>query len=211
LLSPEWAQCAVETIRLDRAGEPQTWTIAEHKDTTYLCVVDVHGNAISFINSLFDSFGSTIVAKNSGVLLHNRGKSFQINEDSPNTISGGKRPLHTIIPGLVMQGDKPLFPFGVMGGHYQATGHAALLNNIFGMGMDIQEAVNAPRSFASDGRLRLEPMISDTIAGDLAGRGHVIDRSDTPLGGAQCILLDHDRGVLIAGSDPRKDGCALGY
>jgi gamma-glutamyltranspeptidase/glutathione hydrolase len=211
MLSPDWARRAATLIRPARAGTPQSWECAEHKDTTYLCVVDAHGNAISFINSLFDSFGSTIVAGQSGVLLHNRGKSFQLRQDSPNAISGGKRPLHTIIPGLVMRGDKPLLPFGVMGGHYQATGHAALLNNIIGRGMDVQEAVNAPRSFASDGRLRLEPMISDAIASDLADRGHVIDRSSAPMGGAQCIWLDHDRGVLIAASDPRKDGCALGY
>ena len=211
LISQEWARTAAARIEPKKVGEAQGWETAEHKDTTYLCVVDRDGGAMSFINSLFDAFGSTIFAVESGVLLHNRGKVFRINHHSPNAIAGGKRPLHTIIPGMVTQAGRPLLPFGVMGGHYQATGHAALLGNIFQLRMNVQEAINAPRSFASEVGLRLEPTIPTSIANDLSERGHKLDLSDRPLGGAQCILIDHERGVLVAGSDPRKDGCALGY
>src|SRR5690606_19729419 len=122
---------------------------------------------------------------------------------------GGKRPMHTLAPGMLMQGNRPLMPFGVMGGHYQATGHAQLLYNIFQRGMELQEAVNQPRSFASDGRLRVEPLFANTVLDELAARGHDLDRSANPLGGAQCIWIDHDRGVLVGASDPRKDGCSL--
>jgi gamma-glutamyltranspeptidase / glutathione hydrolase len=210
-LSASWADTASSSIGLQNPSAPRLWRTTEHKDTTYVCVVDKDRNAVSFINSLFQPFGSTIFAPKSGVVLHNRGSAFQVNATSPNAIAGGKRPMHTLAPGLLMRGDRPLMPFGVMGGHYQAAGHAQLLYNIFEHGMRLQEAVNHPRSFASDGRLRLEPLFSEEVVADLAGRGHDLDRPSSPMGGAQCIWIDHDGGMLIGASDPRKDGCALGY
>ena len=211
MLSDEWADRLRAKIRPDRAGPAPTWPEPAHKDTVYLCAVDRDGNAISFINSVFDSWGSTIVAPQSGVLFHNRGQSFRLQADSPNVIAGGKRPLHTIIPGMAMKGDLAAAPFGVMGGQYQAAGHAAFLSNVLDRGMDVQQAINHPRSFAFDGTLRLEPLVDERTAADLARRGHVLDRSDRPMGGAQSIWIDRRRGVLVAGSDPRKDGCALAY
>ena len=210
-LSDQYALEVRSRIRLDRASEPVTWDEIEHKHTVYLCVVDRERNVVSFINSLFDEFGSGILGPKSGVLLHSRGKTFRTTPGHPNAIAPGKRPMHTIIPGMVMKGGKAAMPFGVMGGHYQANGHAHYLSQIFDRGFDPQAAAEAPRSFAFDGVLQLERGITDDVAQDLAQRGHQIVRPDKPLGGAQAIWIDHDKGTLTGGSDPRKDGMALGY
>jgi gamma-glutamyltranspeptidase/glutathione hydrolase len=98
-----------------------------------------------------------------------------------------------------------------MGGHYQATGHANFLARVLAGGLDPQSAAEAPRSFAYGEALQLETGISAEIAADLEGRGHKITRPRKPLGGCQAIRVDHDRGLLIGGSDPRKDGFAFGY
>ncbi|MBO87882.1 MAG: gamma-glutamyltransferase [Rickettsiales bacterium] len=213
LLSTERAKWASDRIDLKRASQFTSWNnfAAEHKDTTYLCVVDRDGNAISFINSVFKSFGSCIMAPESGVILHNRGHSFRLEPEHPNRIEPGKRPMHTIIPAIAMKNGKAVMPFGVMGGHYQSTGHATLLSNMFDFGMDPQQANEAPRHFCFNGELALEPRIPEEVAQELAARGHYVTRTETPHGGCQAIYIDDDRGILIGGSDPRKDGMAIGY
>ncbi len=211
LLSDERAAGVRAAIRLDRASLPVDWDGVEHRDTVYLCVVDRDGNAISFINSLFHEFGSGIMAPASGVLLHSRGSFFRLVPGHPNAISPGKRPLHTIIPGMLMKDGVAVMPFGVMGGQYQAAGHAHLLSQILDRGRDPQSAMEVPRSFATDGIMQVEPTLSADICADLAARGHVLGPPEKPLGGGQAIWIDRARGVLIGGSDPRKDGCALGY
>jgi len=213
LLSDERAEWVRARIELGSASQFNSWDGpgAEHSDTTYLSVVDRDGNAISFINSIFKSFGSCIMAPESGVILHNRGLSFEIDYNHPNRIEPGKRPLHTIIPGMAMKNGKAVMPFGVMGGHYQSTGHTTLLTNMFCFGMDPQQANEAPRHFCFDGELALEPRISDVIADDLRRRGHNVTRTHSPHGGCQAIYIDDGHGVLVGGSDPRKDGLALGY
>ncbi|MGH7012837.1 MAG: gamma-glutamyltransferase [Stellaceae bacterium] len=211
LLSEEWAHAARAAIRMDRAGVPVALEFAEHKHTVYLCIVDRDRNCISFINSLFDTFGCGIMAPRSGVLLHSRGKTFRTVPGHPNAIAPGKRPLHTIIPGMLMKGGRAVMPFGVMGGHYQASGHAHYLSQILDRGMNLQAAAEEPRSFAIDGVLQLERGVSEAVAADLARRGHKVVRPEKPLGGAQAIWIDHATGTLTGGSDPRKDGMALGY
>jgi gamma-glutamyltranspeptidase / glutathione hydrolase len=198
-------------ITLARASAVVDWDDIEHRDTVYLTVVDRDLNAVSLINSLFNAFGSGIYAPKSGVLLHNRGWGFRLDPAHPNALAPRKRPMHTIIPGMVMKGDRAVMPFGVMGGHYQATGHANFLSNVFDLGMDIQSASDAPRSFVYDSVLSLEPTYARALGDDLARRGHQVGWADAPLGGCQAILIDHARGVLLGASDHRKDGMALGY
>ena len=127
---------------------------------------------VSFINSLFSGFGTAIVAPGSGVLLQNRGTSFRLARRPPNAIGPRKRPMHTIIPGMLVKDGRTVMPFGVMGGHFQPTGHTLLLTNLLDLGLDPQEALARPRWFAHEGELRLEEPIAETVADDLRGRGH---------------------------------------
>ncbi|SEH26943.1 gamma-glutamyltranspeptidase / glutathione hydrolase [Methylobacterium sp. 275MFSha3.1] len=219
LLSDAWKAAAHGAIDMGRAREPEIYPeiareMAEgraHKDTVYLCVVDRDGNALSLINSIFQGFGSGILAPESGVLLHNRGLSFRTEGGHPNSVGPGKRPMHTIIPGMLMKDGQAVAPFGVMGGHYQAMGHVELLSGLLDRGLDVQEALDAPRSFAYGGSLEVEGGISDAVMAGLVERGHPAIRAPLPLGGGQVIWIDRKAGTLAAGSDPRKDGAALGY
>ncbi|MGA8382196.1 MAG: gamma-glutamyltransferase, partial [Stellaceae bacterium] len=210
-LSEARAEATRRAIRLDRALPGPHWAEIEHKDTVYLCVVDRDGNACSFINSLFSSFGSAIVAPECGVILHNRGTGFRTIPGHPNAIAPRKRPLHTIIPGMLVKDGRAVMPFGVMGGHYQAMGHAHFLHRVLDRGMDPQQAAEQPRILALNGLLQVERALPAAIVADLAARGHEIAVQEIPLGGCQAIWIDHARGVLIGGSEPRKDGLALGY
>ncbi len=197
-------------IDMKRAAKPVLWDEPEHKDTIYLCVVDEQGNAISFINSIFHGFGSGRMDPATGVLFHSRGASFRLIDGHPNAIGPNKRPMHTIIPGMVTQNGRVVMPFGVMGGHYQAAGHAQFLSGVIDRGLDVQAAMDAPRSFGFDGVLEVEPTIAPEIRADLAARGHNLVVVKSPIGGSQAIRIRAD-GLLEGGSDTRKDGMALGY
>ena len=198
-------------ISLDKAQELSAWDGPEHRDTIYLCVVDKDRNAISFINSLFAAFGSGIYAPKSGVLLQNRGTGFRVERGHRNAIAPRKRPLHTIIPGMLSRNGRAVMPFGVMGGQFQAAGHAHIVSRILDCGDDPQQASDYPRSFSIDGVLSLEPTIAESVRQDLEKRGHRTAIAPDPLGGCQAIWIDERRGVLFGGSDHRKDGMALGY
>ena len=198
-------------IDMARASAVEAWDDIEHRDTVYVTVVDRDLNAVSLINSLFYPFGSGIYARKSGVLLHNRGWSFRATPGHPNSLGPRKRPMHTIIPGMLMKDGHAVMPFGVMGGHYQACGHANFLCNVLDRGMDIQAAAEAPRSFAFDGMLELETTIPEAIKNELSARGHRIRWADAGIGGCQAIQIDRGRGVLLGASDHRKDGLALGF
>lgn len=210
-LSGAWARRMAPHIDRQRAKPVGFFDEIEHKDTVYLTVVDRDRNAVSFINSLFNGFGSGIFVPGCGVMLHNRGMAFRTMPGHPNAIAPGKRPLHTIIPGMVVKDGRAIMPFGVMGGHYQATGHAGFLSNVYDIGLDIQAASDWPRSFATGGKLQIESTISADVRAELARRGHDLEIMDVPLGGCQAILIDYERGVLFGASDHRKDGMALGY
>ena len=215
MLSPETAQRLAALIDPERASAGLTDAAGEvHKDTVYLTVVDRDGMAVSLIYSIFHSFGSGLATNRFGLALQNRGAGFTLKPGHANELGGGKRPMHTIIPGILRQGGRVVMPFGVMGGAYQPAGHARLVSNLVDYGMDLQSAIDAPRAFAGpfaglDG-LALETGYPAETHAQLGDMGHAVRWSEDPLGGAQAIWMDPS-GLLIGASDPRKDGCALGY
>lgn len=209
LLSDRYIDRLVGQIDLNRASEAAAFQLPEHKDTVYLCVADRDGNSVSFINSLFTAFGSAIYAPKAGVVLHNRGSSFSTIPGHANAIAPRKRPMHTIIPGMLAKDGQAVMPFGVMGGHYQAAGHAHLLAHVLDIGLNIQRAADVPRSFAFQSVLQIESTVPESVREELVRRGHVLEIVDAPLGGCQAIFIDHQRGVMFGASDHRKDGLAL--
>ena len=212
LLSQDYAAEQSALIRPDRMiGNLPAPGFRPHDDTVYLTVVDGDGNACSFINSLFKSFGSGQLAPGSGVMLQNRGLGFVLEPGHPNCIAPGKRPLHTIIPAMLTRNGRAVMPFGVMGGHYQPVGQTWFLTNMLDYGLDIQEALDLPRILAFEGTVDIERGIPEVTAKGLARLGHRVERVEKPHGGGQAIWIDWQRGVLTGGSEPRKDGCALGY
>ena len=210
-LSEEYAERTRREIRLDRAMPPQHWDGIEHKDTIYMCVVDRDGNSVSFINSLFSSFGTGIMAPESGVILHNRGSGFRLDPRPSERDRAAQAAVPHAYPRMLVKDGRAVMPFGVMGGQYQAVGHATFLHRLLDRGMDPQQAAEAPRVFAYQGVLQVEHFVPEPIRDDLAKRGHVIEMLDVPIGGCQAIWIDWERGALIGGSEPRKDGLALGY
>ena len=180
-------------------------------DTIYLTVVDRDRTAVSFINSLYSGFGVGICTETSGVMLHNRGACFVVDPKHPNTIDPDKRPMHTIIPALALRGGRCDLSFGVMGADYQPMGHTHVLINMADYGMDVQQAIDAPRAFFEGQQSVVERGVPEATVAGLKARGHEVAVRPSPWGGGQTIRIDWQRGVLIGGSDPRKDGCALGY
>ena len=189
------------------------FTAPNHQSTVYITVVDEDRNCCSFINTVFETFGSVLMAPRSGVMLQNRGQGFTLDPDHPNCIAGGKRPLHTIIPGMLAKGGRIVMPFGVMGGQYQAFGHMQFLTRFLDYGLDIQQAMDAPRFFTDpySDITEIEETVPEEIIQALRTLGHEIEIAGKPIGGSQAIWIDWAQGVLTAGSDPRKDGCAMGY
>ncbi|MDW3224048.1 MAG: gamma-glutamyltransferase family protein [Paracoccaceae bacterium] len=211
MLSMDTAKALAALIDPRKAMANAT-TISEsvHKDTIYITTVDRDGMTVSLIYSIFHGFGSGIASDKFGILLQNRGAGFTLEEDHPNELKGGKRPMHTIIPAMVRKKGKVIMPFGVMGGAYQPAGHASFASNIADFGMDPQTAIDLPRAFSDQGDMKVERGFSDQVRQQLSDIGHNVSIPETPIGGAQAILI-RDDGVLEGASDPRKDGCALGY
>jgi gamma-glutamyltranspeptidase/glutathione hydrolase len=192
-----------------RAKLPATPTPGS--DTIYLTVVDRDRMAVSFINSLYSSFGVGVCTEATGVTFNNRGACFTLEAGHPNEFGPAKRPMHTIIPGMTMRDGRCDMSFGVMGAHYQPMGHVQIVNNMLDYGMDVQQAIDCPRFFFEGEQTIVEHGTPSATIDGLKARGHQIAMAPTPWGGAQTIKIDWQRGVLIAGSEPRKDGCALGY
>ncbi|MBX3579009.1 MAG: gamma-glutamyltransferase family protein [Rhizobiaceae bacterium] len=180
--------------------------------TIYLSVVDRDRLTVSFINSVYDGFGSRVVTPKSGIALQNRGACFSLERGHPNELAPSKRPMHTIIPAMAMKDGRPAVSFGVMGGAFQPMGHAHVFSNIADHGMDPQEAIDHPRLFEmEDGVVELESGVDAQTADDLVARGHRLRPAAAPMGGAQMVVIDEKSGFLVGGSDPRKDGLALGW
>ncbi len=188
-------------------------------DTIYLCVVDGEGNACSFIKSLFMGFGVGIVARGTGVWLHNRGSGFSLEPGHPNELAPGKRPYHTIIPGMLLRNGQFRGCFGVMGGYMQPQGHFQVLSALLDDRLDPQEALNRPRWMVADGQpngdLLLEEGIPMKAMAALAAKGHrvrpVAGFGRRVFGRGQVILRDAESGVLRGGSEPRADGLVAAF
>lgn len=211
MLSAAFADEMRAQISIEKAIDAKEATGPAYRDTVYLTVVDRDRNACSFINSLFFPFGACIAGPETGVMLQNRGAGFRVEPGHPNNIAGRKRPMHTIIPGMCMKDGKVKYAYGVMGGGYQPVGHTHVLTNMIDYGMDPQEALDCPRVFHIGGRLDIERGFGEDIMQGLAAKGHQVGRPEMPWGGGQIIEIDWENDTLIGGSDPRKDGCALGY
>ena len=226
LLSADFARGLAEKIDLTRAmTELPDFEMPLHRDTVYISIVDDERNAVSFINSIFDSFGTGLVAPNSGVILHNRGQSFSLKRGHPNMIAPEKRPLHTIIPAFITKDGRPVATFGLMGGAMQPQGHAQIVMNLVDFGMNLQEAGDAPRiqhdgstdpagrmlEMTDGGVVNLETGFPYETIRALMRKGHRIEFADGPYGGYQAIMRDHANGVYVGASESRKDGQAAGY
>ncbi|MDF3417763.1 gamma-glutamyltransferase family protein [Sulfitobacter sp. KE29] len=211
MLAPETARALAALIDPKRAmAAAAPINEAVHKDTIYITVVDGDGMSVSLIYSIFHGFGSGIASDKFGILLQNRGAGFTLEEGHPNELKGGKRPMHTIIPGMIRENGRVTMPFGVMGGAYQPCGHARFASNLTDFDMDVQSAIDAPRAFADGQVMKVERGFGDDVRQSLSDLGHRVEVPETAIGGAQAIRIRED-GVLEGASDPRKDGCALGY
>lgn len=214
LLDPAYSEARRASIDPTRAAEtvsPGQPRIGD--DTVYLTVVDRDRMACSFINSLYYSWGSGVVAGTTGILLQNRGAGFSLDPSHPNAIAPGKRPYHTIIPAMVTHEDKLFMSFGVMGGFMQPQGHVQVLCNIVDWGMDPQTALDAPRFRVVGDEVALEPHWPDETRDALAAMGHRFAPAPEmgAFGGGQIVMVDQRSGALLGASEPRKDGCAIGW
>ncbi|MFN7926936.1 MAG: gamma-glutamyltransferase [Blastocatellia bacterium] len=212
LLSKDYAAALRKRINDAHAQEPSANGPNGGEDTVYLTVVDKDRNCVSFIQSIFDAFGSGLVAGDTGIVLHNRGAGFSYDPTSANKLEGGKRPFHTLIPGMVFKDNKPWLTFGVMGGDMQAQGHVQVLLNMIDFGMDVQQAGEQPRFRHFENGLMMESAIGVDIRKALEAKGHKMTAAVRgQFGGYQAIMIDPVSGALAGGSDVRKDGCAIGW
>ncbi|MBI2982953.1 MAG: gamma-glutamyltransferase, partial [Chloroflexi bacterium] len=182
--------------------------------TTYLAVADRDGNVVSLIESVFSVFGSATVIPGTGILLNDRLRGFSLHERSPNTLAPGRRPVHTLNTVIALDGSTPRFVFGTPGAQAQVQSNFQLAAALIDFGMDVQEAIEAPRWYHESGRtLKLEGRFPEDVRRTLAGKGHEIDLLpdwDDVTGGAQAIAVG-ENGVFSAGADPRREGVAAGY
>jgi gamma-glutamyltranspeptidase/glutathione hydrolase len=187
-------------------------------DTVYISTVDSEGNACSFIYSIFINFGTGMVVPGTGIVLHNRGALFSLEPGHLNALAPNKRPYHTIIPALATVDGELYLCYGVMGGFMQPQGHLQVISNMVDFGMDPQEALNALRFLVTQDSVALEEGIPAEVVAELERRGHrtgIVEgyarRIMAGFGGAQLIQRDRETGVLRGASEPRKDGCAVGW
>jgi len=211
LISKAYAKERRALIDRDRASEFEPG-MSDATETVYLTVVDEDRNVVSLIYSIFSSFGSGLVVPGTGITLQNRGTGFSLEAGHPNEFAPGKRALHTNMPGMVFKDGKPWITYGVMGGGMQPQGHTQVLLNMLEFGMNVQEAGEAARFRHFDGRnVGLESGVGIDVRQALVQKGHRPMTRMGAYGGYQAIMIDWEQGILIGGSDVRKDGAALGY
>jgi gamma-glutamyltranspeptidase/glutathione hydrolase len=223
---PAYTERRRQLIDRRRARPHVTSGLPAGRDTVYLSVVDSAGNACSFINSLFMGTGSGLVVPGTGVALHNRASLFSLDPAHANALAPGKRPYQTIIPALTTRQGELHACFGVMGGYMQPQGHLQVLSHLVDRGLSPQAALDQPRWQLADpggavgavdpgGVVLVEDAWDTATLRALAGRGHrlqvVSGLARSVFGGGQVIVRDAQTGVLIGGSDGRKDGCAMGW
>jgi gamma-glutamyltranspeptidase/glutathione hydrolase len=224
LISKEYGKKRAKLIDEDKArrdvpyGDPKL-----DSDTTFLTAADSEGNMISLIQSNYSGFGSTICPDGVGFVMQNRGEAFSLDPKHRNHLEPHKRPFHTIIPAFMTKDEKPLMAFGVMGGDFQPQGHSQIVMNIVDFGMSVQQAGDQPRlghngssspwggPMKDGGTLEFEHGISDSVKVGLAEMGHNISSKVNALGGYQSVWREDDPLVYFGGSDPRKDGCSIGW
>ena len=216
LLSKEYAKTIRDNISVNEAkAPPPPLSYTKGTETVYLTAVDKDRNAVSFISSIFQHFGSGIVADGTGIVLQNRGRSFSLNPKHFNRLEPHKRPMHTIIPAMLFKAGRFLMSFGVMGADMQPQGHVQFLINLVDFNMNLQEAIDFPRARHLEGNeIYLEEGISEETQSALARRGHQmmsVIPAINQVGGGQAIYFDREQDLLLGASDRRKDGCAIGY
>ena len=217
LLAKSYAAQQRARIQPDRVLQISAPAQTEHRDTVYLTVADARGNAVSFINSLFYGFGSGLVVPGTGICLQNRGACFSLEPGHPNALAGGKRPYHTIIPAMALREGQLWLSFGVMGGYMQPQGHLQVLSNLIDYGLSPQAALDAPRFRVDERggpRVAVESGVPQEVRKALKALGHELHTEQTfapGFGSGDIIARDLETGVLWGASDPRKDGCAVGW
>jgi gamma-glutamyltranspeptidase/glutathione hydrolase len=222
LLSKEYAAKRYPLIRPDRAADVSAILPGSFgRDTIYLCVVDEAGNAVSLIQSLYFSFGSAVVAGETGILLQNRGAYFSLDPSHVNCLQPHKRTFHTLMASMTFKGAKPYLIFGTSGADGQPQTHVQVMTSVFDFGLDIQSAIEAPRWLSGrylihqpDGALTLEGRFSPERIEELRQRGHqvsVVEDWSSVMGSAHGIIIHPENGLRMGGSDPRSDGAAIGY
>ncbi len=222
----ETGALAALRAKLDPRRASTAALVAERGDTIFLCVVDEHGGAVSLTESLCMNFGSGIVAEDTGVVLHNRGWNFSLVPGHPNVYAGGKRPLHTLSPPMVLRDGRPELVFGTMGDDGQPQIQVQLLHHLYDRGMNVQQALDMPRwiygrrtiagrpDLGDPNSVVVESRMDPALIAGLRERGHVIDDIGpyrNEMGHAQAIAIDREHGTLAGGGDPRADSLALGY
>jgi gamma-glutamyltranspeptidase/glutathione hydrolase len=220
------AELAARRATLDPRRARPTASAPDRGDTIFLCAVDENGGAVSLIESLFMSFGSGLVAQDTGVVLHNRGSYFSVVPGHPNVYAGGKRPLHTLSPPMVLRDGRPELVFGTMGGDGQPQIQVQLLHQIYDRGLNVQQALDMPRWIFGRHRITdraeigagdsviVESRMDPQIVAALRECGHIVHELGpycNEMGHAHAIAIDAERGTLAGGGDPRADSLALGY
>ena len=221
LISKEYALTRNKLINPKKAATTYDSGIFEDGDTIYMTVADKDGNMVSLIQSNYRGMGSGMVPPNLGFMLQDRGEMFSLDPDHRNSLEGGKRPFHTIIPAFITKDDKPFISFGLMGGGMQPQGHAQIVVNIVDFQMNLQEAGDAPRirhfgssqptgeTMLNGGFLSLESGINEEIRNELLKLGHNLKDEKGGYGGYQAIMKVNE--VYYGASESRKDGHASGY